>query len=517
MDARFVFNFTPNQRKSTRMKRYMKPKDAPTPDNAEAILDKIGKRCGATPDGITWMKNALDPFPDVKRPIVGYPDTIKTPSIIQYFREELNVTTPSLGAVNWDCHIYHPGYYGNATSRTSVPYTNASGSIVGLQVAGGGAGPVRGSIMVRAGAAGAALSEANVTQSIPDSVSLELQNRIVAFGFEVFNTTPDLYKGGSVTTWRQPPLLEDRVITIVGAAGVLPSAAEAYMYADPPNTSALALNLEGSLEWDAEDGAYCVATHADPTNAPKTGLTEKGNIMQSGGITYTDTIITTGPYCQNFETNVSKSPYDQFGAYFTGLNTNTTLKVVKHYLIERFPTYLSVDLVTMAKPTPAYDPRALELYTQIASFLPTGVPVEDNFIGAFLSGLARVAKAVAPIVIPAIANSISSAFAKPKTSTEIVVQEDERPASFSKTLARVAVPIAEALVNNQSHNNNNNNLAIVPYNPNQGRAVPVQQQGSAIRSRSMQSNVFVSNNRSAASGKGKRQRGNRLLTRAFEN
>jgi hypothetical protein len=496
------------------MKRYLKQKDIITPDTAEAVLDKIGKRIGATPDGMTWLKNALDPFPDVKRPLVGYPDTIKTPSILQYFREERSIATPSIGGVNWDCNIYHPGYYGSETSFTTTAIQNASGAYVGFSNVGQVASVARGGIEVRAGVSGTNLDNGDVQAAIQESVSLEMRNRIVAYGFEVFNTTPELYRSGSITAWRQSPVLQDAVGTIVAAAGATPSACKFVLFNDPPNTAALALNLEGSLEWDAEDGAYCVAVQSDPDNPLVSSFNEEACIGLSAGVTYAPGMALNSSVL-SFNAGVIRSPFDQFGVYLTGLNTNTTLKIVKHYLVERFPTYTSADLITMAKPTPAADPRAIELYTQIASYMPTGVPVDDNFIGAFLAGLARVARMVAPVIIPHIANAISSSFSKPKEqSNELALVEKKSTASnVMNQLVPIAGELIEAVVNN-----NNRDKQLVLVNRPQQQQPKVQSTTSSQPThpqRNMQGNVFVSNNR--AGTRAKRERGQRLLKRAFDN
>jgi hypothetical protein len=495
-------------------KRYTKNVNALSPEDSEISLERTAKKLGCTAQGIVWMKNALDPFPDVKRDIVGYPDTIKTPSIVQYFREEVSVATPSIGGLNWDCNVYHPGYYGNGTAQSVLTVIGPSGNPVGINSATLGASSNCGGIEVRAAATGTPLSRQNIIATIPETVSLDLQNRLVAYGFEVFNTTPELYRSGSVTAWRQPPLLSKEQIIMIANGGLTPSAAMYNFYNDPPNTSSLALNLEGSLEWDADEGAYCVATQSEATNQPQSVLTEVGNLQLSNGIYYTDPITLKSSFVLTPNGSISRSPYDQFGAFFTGLNTNSTLKIVKHYLIERFPTYTNADLVTLARPTPPYDPRVQELYTQIASFLPTGVPVEDNFLGAFLQGLATVARAVAPVVIPAIANAISGSISKksaPKEESKelVLYRPEQKNGSFVETMSQAMVPIAEKMVTYLPHQQQQSQNQLVTR-----EAVRID---TRPQNRTIGPNVYLSssNNRSAAAGKGKRQRGKRLLDSAF--
>jgi hypothetical protein len=88
--------------------------------------------------------------------------------------------------------------------------------------------------------------------------------------------------------------------------------------------------------------------------------------------------------------NPFPTSFNAYGAYFTGLSNQTTLDVVWHYIIERFPSPKNTDLVTMASNSSPYDPRALELYSRTAWKLPTGVWVEDNGLGDWICDVADI-------------------------------------------------------------------------------------------------------------------------------
>jgi hypothetical protein len=81
--------------------------------------------------------------------------------------------------------------------------------------------------------------------------------------------------------------------------------------------------------------------------------------------------------------NWKPTPFHTSGAYFTGLNPNSTLTINAKWILESAPTQESKQLVVLAQPSPAYDPVALEIYKEAARMLPPGVPVGDNKSGDF--------------------------------------------------------------------------------------------------------------------------------------
>ena len=120
-------------------------------------------------------------------------------------------------------------------------------------------------------------------------------------------------------------------------------------------------------------------------------------------------IINGGPTtCFALGTNNAIVPITLSGAYLTGLSGETTLTVNLTYYIEQFPSIIS-QLKRLSAPSCPEDFAAIELYTKVARKLPTGVEVNDNFLGAFVSGVSRIMQQVAPR-IPAIINGVGSFF-----------------------------------------------------------------------------------------------------------
>lgn len=385
--------------------------------NAEAKIHKVCRGLGITPDGEIWLKNAIDPFPDCKRRIVGYPDTVRTPSITQYFRDELSITAPaSVSSGNWDCNIFHPGFMGSQQLK-DTPHENFNRFTVAGQPADISDASM---ITVCSAASGAALTPYTITDKIAPLVSLSSTPwRTVSLGFEVFNNTAPLTKQGGVVTWRQGAKFgEKRPVQLADTMTTKITASQSQIFNAFPYTSQSALGLEGSLEWEAADGVYCVGVGAQPTNELKGGLPVFNYIGGIPGFVFGPTLTaatnTVTPQCYE-----SDSSFDQFGAYFTGLSHDTALKVVVHYIIERFPTKNDSDLKSMAMPSIPYDPSALELYCKITSTIPTGTEVENNFLGAFISGLATVAQHLAPPLVKGLNNWLNPE----EPQRQIVVQQ----------------------------------------------------------------------------------------------
>lgn len=383
---------------------------------AEREIERAALKFGCSEEGITWMKNTLDPFPDIRRDLVGYPDTVKTPSVVQYYREQLDVSRPGGGV--WDAIIYHPGY---EQRFNLIPASLENNNIITIPIA--SPTPECGLVEVRANSTGMPMTPNTLVRSLNPKVSLELPHRIVALGIEIYNTTPDLYKGGSIVTYRQPAILSEDVKTIAKADFTKQSSVKTTLYSSTPVDVASALLLDGSLEWGAEEGSYCVGVLSEPINELKSNLERNQMLVKDSysGVYWTNGLV-EDTHGSSPATNVRKSGFDHFGSYLTNLNENSTLSVVIHYIIERFPNLGDTDLITMAHPSLPYDPRALEMYTKLASKLPTGTMVKNNDLGSFLSTIGTFAKEVIPTIASSVGTGLSAYYNSkaPTVATKVV-------------------------------------------------------------------------------------------------
>jgi hypothetical protein len=94
----------------------------------------------------------------------------------------------------------------------------------------------------------------------------------------------------------------------------------------------------------------------------------------------------------------SPFPFDVSGAFFSGLNPNSTLQVTVKYVVERIPSITEPNLLVLTRPPCPFDPMALELYTRVMASLPVGVKVGDNPDGEFWASILDALAAIAPVV-----------------------------------------------------------------------------------------------------------------------
>jgi hypothetical protein len=187
------------------------------------------------------------------------------------------------------------------------------------------------------------------------------------------------------------------------------------------------LLLDGSRQWKAKDGCYCVSTlnstqnaAGDNTTTPilhvsalDTGASALGvqwiyvrptALPASGfqGITIPQPIISP---TDSFTTamlptgGVEMQAFNHAGAIFSGLSNSTTLQLNAIYYIERFPTQQDSDLVVLARNSCHGDSVALDLYSEIVKEMPVGVPQRMNGMGEwFADAVSAAADFVSPVL-----------------------------------------------------------------------------------------------------------------------
>lgn len=354
---------------------------------ALAQLESFEKSSGLSRRGKDWLVTASDPFHDLPLSYEGFPDVSVSGSIVQLVKQTLTIKKPASITGLWDCNIfnlpwfqaYQSGGYVldyNRIVSGSVTQTGIHGGICALAV------PTGDPTLFPQSGTGA-------TYSLPvPAAYFSGPARVVAAGFEVHNTTSDLYRQGSVTSYRQPHPNGGEFTAILAAtsAGTVLNAFTLDPRSFQPTTVAEASLLLGSRTWEAEKGCYSVCT-LNTENLPTIRRTSRFpcmiNSAQTNCVVGGFAGVTATP---NLSERVNYNHFNLSGAYFTGLSEETTLTINFNVYIERFPTADNSDLVVLAKPSPAYDPIAIELYTRMLETMPVGVPVAENGLGDWFAG-----------------------------------------------------------------------------------------------------------------------------------
>jgi hypothetical protein len=238
-----------------------------------------------------------------------------------------------------------------------------------------------------------AISAARPFSNIDLSIfGVEGSFRVISGAFEAVNTTPDLYKSGSVTVYRQDQSWTEANSTLVNGADftVLESNCPSKVCIPPPQSLAQAKQLN-SATWGAEDG--CLVPLVIRPYKPHRFLREVPIIpSQIHTSEITDGVFScfsTSAYLDVNDTIMSsnsRTPGVHFidamssGAYFSGLNENTSILLTGRFIIEKFPDPDS-EQVPLARPSPEFDPRALEIIQAAFDNLPVGVKINENAAG----------------------------------------------------------------------------------------------------------------------------------------
>lgn len=385
------------------------------PRRAQQTINRLKAERRITAEGVDWLTLATDPFHDTDIRSVGYPDLNTCNSITQCYTFTQTIRQPSaLGTGIWDAHIFlNPisrleTFSSGATEAVMAPmtYIPKAGELTST--------PATGALFnsgynVVTGSSGFDYTnnifQAGASLAYPRNAS-NGQYRLVAAGVEVVNTTPVLQRGGSCTAYRQPSHTNARSCSVWYSTGPNDYSQQVNTYILPPTTQSLAQLIPTSKTWGAEEGLYACATQStehnpflDPMMAipfmrPAPALVDLTGVTTQKAWTY-PIAITSGSRGPT-QLLAKLLPFDVHGAFFTGLSPETTLQVTVKYYIERIPTTSDPDLLVLSRPSPQYDPMAIEIYSRAMSELPVGVKVGENPLGEWFNDILDVVAEFAP-------------------------------------------------------------------------------------------------------------------------
>lgn len=370
------------------------------------LLDRLVADKTLSRAGRSFLTAALDPFHDTEIAIDGFPDITSSRSVVQVLQYVKTITKPpSLPPGDWDCNIFNTptSYNDNDGNGKLYPtgYYKSGGiaSITGGQNIGTG-------LAAFATPPGGGFTDSSAVD-VSDGLAMPAQyssgrHRLFGMGYEVVNATSAMYKQGSVTVYKKPSNILPTVVhevdktdpntptspsrySLFGATGVL-TAGDAASY---PN----------SKTWAAAEGVYAIATLND-VNCPVVEAMPRHVFLSCSNTfnpppTYYQFGYGTLP---SDEASVCLYPFDVTGSVFTGLSEQTALTITVRYFVERFPEQDNRDLIVLARPSPAYDPFALELYARCLEHLPIACMVKDNPLGEWFGKVLQTVGKIAPVV-----------------------------------------------------------------------------------------------------------------------
>lgn len=381
------------------------------PRRIRQLINELLLSRSITPAGLKWLICATDPFHDEPISCDGYPDLTTSNVITQTLNLTTQITVPSSipSGQPWDCHIFFlpcsppltfvpPGTgLGGTSPAFRLHAVTPSG---GLVLNGSSSFLYSGvnTVSCPSGVDWISNPGSGATQpalAIPQSYCSGFF-RLIGCGFEVVNTTAELYKGGTVTVYKSPSYAST-CATDLG----LTTFANA-----PPSTQSNAALYPTSRTWGAADGCYVVQSLNNSEVPFISSLPVKGaglivsldvNALTNGSGSRLCFLPTSGAVVPGATAPMNDTfPFDISGAVFTGLHYNTTLQVTTRYILERIPSITEPDLLVLSRSPASDDPNVIELYQRVVSNLPVGVKVSDNPEGEWFLDVLDALAAAAP-------------------------------------------------------------------------------------------------------------------------
>jgi hypothetical protein len=385
-------------------------------NRADAYLESLVEKRVLSEDGKNWLRLFLDPFHDTSINPQQYPDGCNTSSVAEIINLDFPVRKPTaLAAGNWTCHIFMlPTLFGSTMSTSGIVTVPPGQNIPGwlpVTIADATAFPVN-LLNIHAALDGAnlgpfALSPATFVGALGVPATFKTGVREDALAYEVHNTTSKLQVSGMSTHYRCPTYSEVETVNLASGAGVsLNSSAMVYELPSPPGNTANALQMLGTLQWEARFGNYTVVPLTSVVNAPQAPSNVGYYFFDPTSNRYmANNVVSAGAFITpaNFGFNdMVMSPIALCGSYYTGLSDITTLTVKLRIGIERFPSIqipAEAELVRLCHMTPARDAFALEIASACIRKLPTSVVVSENAFGDWFIDVAdKVLKGALPIL-----------------------------------------------------------------------------------------------------------------------
>lgn len=437
---------------------------------AQAILKK-----GLTSEGRDWFTLALDPFHDYQHPVAGYPDADSSHTVVSCFQYALDVSKPAGAAGNWDAHVFSMPFVDGCTlgqfGCTVANKTYAQNA--GIQV------PL-GPISVFAADAGQPLwpttSVWAPTNFAYQTIDMTAQagaglSRVIGFGFEIVNTTAEIYKQGALTAYRMPQEPKMDVNIYYDVAGTTVGQSYVYQYRALPSKSADAMLLGGTKQWAAADGAYVAVPLASVHNPLGTHVSIGQHYSQKADDAALDNVVASNaaflsavnvaPVMSAFNSVEQKYiPYCSTGVFMTGLSPQSTFRVKVKVYVERAPTFAEPELAVLATPSAPYDAKVLQLYSACLSRLPVAVPVSMNAAGDWwkmvLNTVAAVAVPVGTILGGPAGAAIGGAVAAGASAASLAIPDSNKNSNRSSRPPSTPPPKPLPQVPKAPDNKNNN-------------------------------------------------------------
>lgn len=368
-----------------------------------------------TKDGLDWLTCVTDPYHDFNLRIAGVPAKDASMSYMRQFKERVVIDNAGIAGA-FDVHVFMTNILGNAHAAAGIR-ANSNVSLYQAHLSLGQLGFIT-YVVVPAGQT--IYSAAANWRCIDIQPGTTTPYRVSSAGFEVHNTTPELYVSGSATVWRGNPQNHQEVVVssagyvnLDGAADSMPFSAD--YTAGMAGSLALANMLPNSRTWKAREGALVVGQpnfeelHYQRQIPGPAFLEVETNDVAANYVSAIEgtsdafTFDKPGMHGYHFP-----SGYTPCGVIFAGLSNETTLSLDVRVFVESAPSS-DAGKLALCSPAATYDPVAIATAARLFSLLPPGTEVKNNDLGRWFRNILSLASKVLPMVAAAVPHPVAKA------------------------------------------------------------------------------------------------------------
>jgi len=393
---------------------------------AERVLDNAVSFGQLTSSGKDFLTAALDPFHDTQlKDLQGWPDLETSASVVRLIKQTASISVPSTVTGNWDLYVdLWPWLNSLPMLSTAAGGGSRVNNVATIDLSQSALSTNLGGLTFFAAPAGTPVDYGRTSQFI-DSLTLDDSfakgaQRIVGIGFEVVNTTAEIYRQGQALVYRQSNgsnIPTDFTTVVLTPAPINAGSVTVCPVQCPPNSIADTMLIPGTRQWAAAEGCYIVGAYVGQDNPPHmVGYTPP---MVYANDANTDTafndpttalvnnspMLVALPLQNTIGTLITYAqpacivhPLHTCGARFTGLSPQSSFSISFNIYLETFPTPADSQIMVLATPSAQYDPYALEIFSHSMTQLPVGVMVRENGLGDwFADAIQSASKVFAPV------------------------------------------------------------------------------------------------------------------------
>jgi len=379
-------------------------------------------------EAVEWLLQTMDGFSDEDREAVGYPDVSTTKSLVQLIQTTCQINVPGTLSTNYDAIVLfipltpdlstNGPLYKPTTMTLNVPTTTFG---VTQTMCGGWVcitGPP-GFAFDPVAIPAATSCVVNTTCGIPVGPYQNSPTRIVSSSCEVYNTTAEIYKQGSVTVCSSSNAPRETYY-ISGTTAAVNFLAPCTTIPAPPQQTADIQLYPGSLTWDAAEGIYMNARVNNFDNPFFYPLASNCGMLFDASPDENFTGNGDGWFCQAIQTTTAAPatfsscgilPFDVTICRFSGLSNNSTLTMTAKYVLESAPDNYSQTYIPLMRPASEYSSQVFDIYAQAIKHMPVACKVGENSLGSWFSQVLDVVNRYALPVSSAIGSALGNPLA----------------------------------------------------------------------------------------------------------